>query len=70
MTKRAGRLARGRPRSQGSDQKPDGGQFFVVLSKTSWVRDYRAAFPIVVVQLVPIALPMAFPERSSRYCRA
>ena len=23
---------------------------------------YRAAFPIVVVQLVPIALPMAFPE--------
>ena len=23
---------------------------------------YRAAFPIVVVQLVPIALPMTFPE--------
>ena len=39
MAKRAGRLARGRPRSQGSGQKPGAGQFFVVLSKTSWGRD-------------------------------
>ena len=38
-----GRAASGNPAS--GSRQPGGGRFFVVLSKTSWVRDFRGACP-------------------------